>query len=110
MMGRIEERDAPVRFAFVVCNEYRTPRLMQLLAAAGIDYYTRWDGALGKGRGTEPHWGRGGYGATNSVVMIAFEEEAPLEALVRAIAAENEAIRRADDRIRLFQLPLERVV
>ncbi|HXF65156.1 MAG TPA: hypothetical protein VNK67_00465 [Burkholderiales bacterium] len=99
-----------MRLAFIVCNEYLAPRLMQLLAAAGIDYYTRWDGALGKGRGTEPHLGRGGYGATNSVVMIAFEEDAPLEALARTIAAENEATRRADDRIRLFQLPLERVL
>lgn len=42
--------------------------------------------------------------------MIAFEDEAPLEALIRGVKAENEAIKRAADRIRLFQLPLERIV
>jgi hypothetical protein len=99
-----------MKIAFIVHNEYFAPRVMQLIAAAGIDYYTRWDKALGKGRGTEPHLGQGGYASTNSVVMIAFEDEAPLEALVEAIVAENRTMRRADDRIRLFQLPLERVV
>jgi len=42
--------------------------------------------------------------------MIAFEEEAPLEALVRGIQEVNREIRRAADHIRLFQLPLDRIV
>lgn len=46
----------------------------------------------------------------NSVTMIAFEEDASLEALIRGINAANREIRRADDHIRLFQLPLERIV
>jgi hypothetical protein len=44
------------------------------------------------------------------VLMIAFEDEVPLEALIKNITAENTQIKRADDKIRLFQLPLERVV
>jgi len=83
---------------------------MQLFDAAGIDYYTRWDQATGKGHGTEPHLGRGSYASTNSVMMIAFQDEAPLEALIHAITAANAEIKRAADRIRLFQLPLERMV
>jgi hypothetical protein len=43
-------------------------------------------------------------------MMIAFQDEAPLEALIRAITAANAEIKRAADRIRLFQLPLERMV
>jgi hypothetical protein len=43
-------------------------------------------------------------------MMIAFEDEAPLEQLAGRVAAANEAIRRASDRIRLFQMPLERIV
>jgi hypothetical protein len=50
------------------------------------------------------------YGSTNSVMMIAFDEEAPLEKLIAAIATANDTIRRASDKIRLFQLPLERIV
>ena len=42
--------------------------------------------------------------------MIAFQEEGPLEALIDQITACNREMKRADDRIRLFQVPLERVV
>ena len=99
-----------MKMAFVVHNEYFSPRVMQLLKDAGIDYYTRWDRATGKGHGTEPHMGTGSYASTNAVLMIAFQEEAPLEALIRRITEANLEITRADDRIRLFQLPLDRIV
>ena len=56
--------------AFIVHNEHFTPRVMQLLTDAGIDYYTRWDRATGKGHGTEPHAGTGGYSSTNAVLLI----------------------------------------
>ena len=83
---------------------------MDLLNAAGIDYYTRWDQAKGKGHGTEPHLGAGGYPSTISVLMIAFQDEAVLKNLIQAITAANTEIKRPADRIRLFQLPLERMV
>src|SRR3954469_13454153 len=95
---------------FVIHVEHYTARVMQILAAAGIDYYTRWEQAKGKGHGTEPHLGAGGYPSTNSVLMIAFEDEEPLAKLIDAIAAANAQIKRPADRIRLFQLPLERIV
>ena len=99
-----------MKIAFIVYTEHYTDRVMALLGACGIDYFTRWDHAVGKGHGTEPHLGRGGYASTNSVLMIGFPEIAPLEALVREIDRENAGIKRPDDRIRLFQLPLERMV
>ena len=99
-----------MKIALVVHNEHFTPRVMQLLDAAGIDYYTRWDRVTGKGHGTEPHLGRGGYPSTNSVLMVAFQEQAPLETLIQTITAANAEIKRPDDKIRLFQLPLERMV
>jgi len=99
-----------MKFALVVCNSYFTDRLMALLKQAGIDYFTSWDKAIGKGRGTEPHLGSGAHGSTNTVTMIAFDDEAPLAALIAAIKTANQEIRRAADHIRLFQLPLERIV
>lgn len=99
-----------MKMAFIVHNEYYTPRVMDVLANAGIDYYTRWAQAHGKGHGTEPHVGSGGYGSTNAVLMIAFPDEAPLAALVSGITAANAEITRAADKIRLFQLPLERMI
>lgn len=99
-----------MKIAFVIHNEHFTSRVMQLLNAAGIDYYTRWDQAKGKGHGTEPHLGTGSFGSTNSVLMIAFQEEVPLEKLIQGITAANAQIQRPADKIRLFQIPLERIV
>ncbi len=99
-----------MKMVFVVHNEHYAGRVLSLLRAAGIDYFTRWDQAIGKGQGTEPHLGRGAYASTISVMMIAFREEPPLETLVEKITAENAGIKRPSDRIRLFQLPLERIV
>jgi hypothetical protein len=96
--------------AFIVCNSYFMERVMAILKDNGIDYFTSWDKAVGKGHGTEPHLGSGAHGSTNTVMMIAFEDEAPLAALIRGIEAANLEIRRAADHIRLFQLPLERIV
>ena len=99
-----------MKMVFIIHSEHYNKRAMQLLDAVGIDYYTRWEQATGKGHGTEPHLGRGAFASTNSVMMIAFQDEAPLEALIQAITAANSEIKRAADRIRLFQLPLERMV
>jgi hypothetical protein len=99
-----------MKMAFVVCNEFFIVEVMELLRSAEIDYYTRWDDAKGKGHGTEPHLGTGAHGSTNSVLMIAFEDETPLEHLIELIGSLNARIVRPDDRIRLFQVPLELIV
>ena len=99
-----------MKIAFVVHTEHQAAKVFELLHAAGIDYFTRWDQAIGKGHGTEPHLGRGSYASTNSVMMIAFPEEEPLARLIEKIGAANAEIKRASDRIRLFQLPLERMI
>ena len=99
-----------MKIAFVVHNEFFSSRVMQLLQTMGIDYYTRWDQVKGKGHGTEPHLCAGSFPGTNSVLMIAFQEEAPLETLIQGITAANAEIKRLDDKIRLFQIPLERMV
>lgn len=96
--------------ALLVCNSYFMERVMRILEENGIDYFTSWDGARGKGHGTEPHLGSRTYASTNSVTMIAFEDDAPLEALLRGVQAANREIQRAADHIRVFQLPLERIV
>ena len=96
--------------ALVVCNSFFMDRVMAILKENDIDYFTSWNKATGKGHGTEPLLGSGIYSSTNSVTMIAFDNDEPLNALIRSIEAENAQIRRAADHIRLFQLPLERIV
>jgi nitrogen regulatory protein PII len=99
-----------MKMAFVVHNEHFTQRVMELLTEAGIDYYTRWDHAQGKGHGTDPHLGTGTYASMNAVLMIAFRDTPALDGLIEKITAANKEIKRADDKIRLFQLPLDRIV
>lgn len=99
-----------MKLAFIVHNEHYTEQVMGLLAQSGIDYYTRWERAMGKGHETEPHLGKGTFASLNAVLMIAFEDEAPLAALIEAIRAANAGIQRRADHIRLFAVPLEQVV
>jgi hypothetical protein len=99
-----------MKIAFLVCNEVYSPRLLTALGELGIDYYTRWDNVTGKGHGTEPHLGTRSFPGYNAVLMIAFREEESLDKLVREITVTNEKILREDDKIRLFQVPLERIV
>ena len=99
-----------MKIAFIVHIEYLTNKVMDIFTSVGIDYYTRWEQAKGKGHGTDPHLGSGSFPSTNSVVMIAFEDEKPLEKLIEAITAANVEIKRPADRIRLFQMPLDRIV
>ncbi len=95
---------------FIVCNSYFMDRLMQVLKDCGIDYFTSWDKAKGKGHGTDPHLGMGAHSSLNAVTMIAFQEEKPLADLIAGIQAANKDIRRPADHIRLFQVPMDRMV
>lgn len=99
-----------MKLAFIVYNEYVDDQVMAALKAQGIDYYTRWEKVKGKGHGTEPHIGAGGYAATNFVLMIAFPEIAPLYGLVAALKELNAKTQRPDDRVRLFQTPMDLMV
>jgi hypothetical protein len=104
------QREAVMKMAFVVYYEHVDAQVMGILDTLGIDYYTRWEHLKGKGHGTEPHIGLGTYQRMNFALMIAFEDEAPLKALIDALGEANKKARRPDERIRLFQLPLERIV
>jgi hypothetical protein len=99
-----------MKIAVVVCTEVFLPRIMKILESTNIDYYTRWEQVKGKGHGTEPHLGTRSFPGTNAVLMIAFQEEQSLDNLIEAIKVANDQITRPDDRIRLFQMPLERIV
>ena len=99
-----------MKMAFIVHNEHYSKNVLDLLKKNDIDYFTRWDNAVGKGHGTDPHMGAGSFPSTNSVLMIAFQDEAALSRLIDAITVVNTEIKRPDDRIRLFQLPLDRMV
>ena len=99
-----------MKVAFAVFNQFLLPEVMALLQTADIDYYTRWDGVKGKGRGTEPHLGKGRFVSENCALMIAFDDEGPLRLLVEQVVRFNAGVQRPDDRVRIFQLPLDLIV
>ena len=99
-----------MKIAFLVCNEVYAPRVTDLFTKTDIDYYTCWEQVKGKGHGTQAHLGTRSFPGMNVVFMIAFEEESPLTSLIQEIKIANEQIHRADDLIRLFQVPLERII
>jgi hypothetical protein len=99
-----------MKIAFVICTDVFTPRVMDLLRRNNIDYFTRWEQVKGKGHGTEAHLGTRSFPELNSVLMIAFQDIDALETLVVDITALNATIQRVDDRVRLFELPLDRIV
>jgi len=103
------QRD-PMTIAFVINNEVYTPRVKEILNSPGIDYFTRWEEVKGMGHGTEAPLGTRSFPGTNSVHMIAFQEEGLLEKQILATKNANEQISRPDDHLRLFQIPLDRIV
>lgn len=99
-----------MKLAFVVCNDVYTSRVMEVLEKNGIDYYTRWEHVKGKGHGTEAHLGTRSFPGVNSMLMIGFHDHAALQSLIDNLVETNKGIARPDDHIRLFQVPLERIV
>jgi len=99
-----------MKIVFLVCNEVYESRLMDILNKVGIDYYTCWERVKGKGHDTEPHLGTRSFPGMNAVMMIAIQEEIILDQLIHGIEKTNEEIIRPDNRIRIFQVPLERII
>ena len=95
---------------FLVHNEVYAPRIMEILKTLAIDYYTIWEHVKGKGHGTEAHLGTRSFPNMNEVLMIGIQEDTTLERLTDEIVQFNAKISRPDDQIRLFQIPLEKLI
>jgi hypothetical protein len=99
-----------MKIVFLICNEVFENRIYEILEKVGIDYFTCWERVKGKGHGTEPHLGTRAFPGMNAVHMIAIKDEALLTGLVEEIHKTNATIIRTDDHIRMFQMPLERII
>ena len=99
-----------MKFAFLVYHDVLDQRISNILNGIEIDYYTQWEDVKGKGHLTEAHLGTRPFPGYNFVRMIAFEEEEKLKKLIEILEKFNNEVERKDDQIRLFQLPLEKIV
>ena len=99
-----------MKFAFLVYHDVLDQRISNILNGIEIDFYTQWEEVKGKGHLTEAHLGTRPFPGYNYVRMIAFEEEEKLKKLIEILEEFNNGVERKDDQIRLFQLPLEKIV
>jgi hypothetical protein len=99
-----------MKLTFLVYHDILDDRVSKALDELNIDYYTRWEDVKGKGHQTDAHLGNRPFPGYNFVRMIAFVDEVVLSTLIEKITDLNKVAERDDDKIRLFQVPLERVV
>lgn len=99
-----------MKLTFLVYHDILDDRVTKALTELNIDYYTRWEDVKGKGHQTDAHLGNRPFPGYNNVRMIAFINESILSQLINKIENLNELVEKDDDKIRLFQVPLERIV
>lgn len=99
-----------MKIVFVIYHDVLDDRVTDLLEELKIDFYTEWENVKGKGHQSDAHLGTRPFPGFNNVRMIAIQEEDLLEQLIEGIKTLNLRVERPDDIIRLFQLPLERIL
>ena len=99
-----------MKLVFLIYHEILEDRVDNLFKEKGVDYFTEWETVKGKGKNSDAHLGTRIFPGYNNVRLIAFEDEKLLEKLADAIRELNKESMRPDDKIRLFQLPLENIV
>ncbi len=99
-----------MKIIFLVYHDILDDRIDKLLENLKIDYFTEWENVKGRGHSSDPHFGSRTFPGYNIVRMIAFHEENNLTELQKGIEKLNSEAFREDDKIRLFQLPLEKII
>jgi len=99
-----------MNLAFLVYHDILDDRVSKALKDLEIDFYTEWENVKGKGHNSDAHLGNRPFPGFNNVRMIAFPSDELLEGLILKIKELNKIAEREDDKIRLFQVPLEKIV
>ncbi len=99
-----------MKIAFLVYHDVIDDRVIQILDEFKIDAYTKWEQVIGKFQGSEGHLGTRTYPGHNSVRMIPFRDDEVLQKLIEELQNFNKTAVKKDDEIRLYLLPLEKIV
>lgn len=99
-----------MKIAFLSYHDVLDDRIIILLEELGIDSYIKWESVLGKSHGSLPHLGTRTFPGHDSVRLIPFPEENSLNKLISKVQEFNNQVTKKDDEIRLYLLPLERIV
>jgi len=99
-----------MKLIYLVYHDILDSRVEKALKKLNIDYYTLWEDVKGKGHNSDAHLGNRPFPGYNFVRMIAFENEELIEPLIVKVQELNSIVERDDDKIRVFQVPLERML
>ena len=99
-----------MKLTFLVYHDILDERISKALNELQIDFYTKWEDVKGKGHNTDAHLGNRPFPGYNYVRMIAFEDESLIDKLIDKINELNSIVEREDDKIRFFQVPLEKII
>ncbi|MEW6196345.1 MAG: PG0541 family transporter-associated protein [Bacteroidota bacterium] len=99
-----------MKLTFLIYHDVLEDRVQNVFDTLGVDYYTKWEEVKGKGHETDAHLGTRTFPGYNYVRMVAFDDDAVLVKLITELKELNKDALRPDDKIRLFQMPLELVV
>jgi hypothetical protein len=99
-----------MKIVFIVYHDILEDRITKLFEDLKIDYFTEWENVKGKGHFSTAHLGTRAYPGYNLVRMIAFQEEKALNDLINGVTVLNNEIIQTDDKIRIFQMPLEKIL
>ncbi len=69
----------------IVYNQVLDEEIMGLLAAAGIDRYTKWQRVLGKGEASEPHLDTPVWPGANMVLGVVIQDKRHLQQLTKGL-------------------------
>ena len=99
-----------MRIAFVVYHDVLDDRVMAFLEELEIDNYIKWENVLSKSHGASPHLGTRTFPGHDFVRLIPFRDDDSLNNLVKKIQEFNAQVTKKDDEIRIYMMPLERIV
>lgn len=99
-----------MKMAVIIHSEYQNNDIITLMNQAGIDFYTRWEKVTGKGHNTLSHLGHRGGPGFNTITMIVSPDDDKLEVLIEIINYKNDQYYLSKDRIRIFIIPVEKMI
>jgi len=95
-----------MKMIFIMYNIAINDEVMQILKDVGIEGYTRWERATGRGKTSGPHLGNHIWPVVNSVLAVAAEDNKKARLIERIKELRKKL---GKEGIKAFVLPLEEI-
>ena len=99
-----------MKIAVMIYHDVFDDRIVELLDELKIDSYTKWEGVTGKFEGSEPLLGTRSFPGYECVRLLPFRDEEKLNGLITRLEEFNKNAHKSADQIRLYSLPMEKIV